>query len=51
MKKNQKIFLIATAIFVAIVLMYALKTENTNYSNTKEIISKERNPLSRVLYK
>lgn len=46
MKKNQKIFLIATAIFVAIVLMYALKTENTNYSNTKEIISKERNPLS-----
>jgi hypothetical protein len=38
MKKNQKIFLIATAIFVAIVLMYALKTENTSFFVKNKII-------------
>ena len=46
MKKNQKIFLIATSMFVVIVLMYLLKNENTNYSNTKEITSKEKNSLN-----
>jgi hypothetical protein len=41
MKKNQKFFLIATAIFIIIV--YVLKTENTNYHNTKETISEDTN--------
>jgi hypothetical protein len=41
MKKNQKFFLIATAIFIIIVNV--LKTENTNYDNTKEAISNNTN--------
>lgn len=45
MKKNKAFFLIAIIVFAIIVLMYALKKENTDHSNTKEIISKNKNSL------
>lgn len=46
MKINKAFFLIMTVILGVIVLIYVLKTENTNYSNTKETTSKDKSALN-----